>query len=237
MIAIPAVDLKDGNAVQLVGGVPGSDRITLPDPVSVARRWCEAGFTMLHTVDLDAALGRGDNHEVVARIIEESGMQCQVGGGVRDDAAVRSLLDAGTTRVIVGTRAIEDPAWLEHAARQWPERLVVAADVRDGRIVTRGWTHDTGVDATAFIASLASLPLAAVLVTDVGREGRELGVDHELFGRIRGCTDLAIQAAGSIASIDDLNGLRDAGVDAAILGMALYTGTLDATTAAREFGQ
>jgi phosphoribosylformimino-5-aminoimidazole carboxamide ribotide isomerase len=236
MIAVPAIDLRGGEAVQLVGGEPGSERIRIPDPLSLARRWAAAGFTELHIVDLDAALGQGDSRAAAELVMREGGLPCQAGGGIRDDEAIETMLGAGATRVIVGTRAIEDPAWLRAAAVRWSDRLVVAADARDGRIVTRGWTHDTSRRVDDFVARLDALPLAAVLVTDVGREGREQGVDIDLFERLAARTRLPLQAAGGVTTHDDLRGLREAGVTRAVLGMALYTGKLNPETTAREFG-
>jgi phosphoribosylformimino-5-aminoimidazole carboxamide ribotide isomerase len=236
LIAIPAIDLRGGQAVQLVGGVRGSERVRIPDPLSVAAHWAGAGFGALHIIDLDAAFRDGDNRATVNRLVSESGLVCQVGGGVRDDSAIEELIAAGAHRIIIGTRAIEDTAWLLDAALAWPDQLVVAADVRDGHIVTRGWTHDTDIDATAFVTGLDALSLAAILVTDVGREGREQGVDVEMFTGLAKCTRLPLHAAGGISSIEDLRALRDGGIAAAILGMALYTGRLDPITAALEFG-
>jgi phosphoribosylformimino-5-aminoimidazole carboxamide ribotide isomerase len=187
-------------------------------------------------VDLDAALGVGDNRGAAAMLVRECGLPCQVGGGIRDEEAIAAVFDAGATRAIVGTRAIEDAAWLRAAAQRWPGRLVVAADVRDGRVVTRGWTHDTALHAGEYIARLDPLPLAGVLVTDVGREGRQEGIDLQLFAFLAGGTSLPLQAAGGVTTLDDLRGLRDAGVTRAVLGMALYTGRLDPETTAREFG-
>lgn len=234
MIAIPAVDLRDGQAVQLVGGAPETERVRLPDPVAVAQHWVATGFGALHVVDLDAALGHGDNRTIVDRIVTVAGVPCQVGGGLREEAAIDAL--GGVTRLIVGTRAVEDRDWLERVAAANPGRLVVAADVRDRRIVTRGWTRDTRLDAVTFLRSLDALPLAGVLVTDVGREGRLEGVDASLFAGLVRATRHPLQAAGGISTMDDLRRLRDAGVAAGILGMALYTGSIPADQVAREFG-
>lgn len=235
MIALPAIDLRGGQAVQLVGGVPGSERVRLPDPVRVARRWIDAGFAGLHIVDLDAALGEGGNRDAVRALLADSTVPCQVGGGVRDDEAVNALAEAGAERIIAGTRAIEDRPWLEQTTAAYPGTIVVAADARAGHIVTRGWTRATDLDAGDFLDSLDGLSLAGVLVTDVGREGRQQGVDVGLFERLARRASCPLQAAGGIASIDDLRALEALGVAAAVLGMALYTGGIDAATAAREF--
>ena len=140
MKAIPAVDLRDGCCVQLVGGSYAEEKVRLDDPVAVATHWRDVGFSSLHVVDLDAATRVGDNVELVARILALPGLSVSVGGGVRTADQIDALLDAGASRVVVGTRAIEDPAWLEAMAMRFPRRLVVAADVRGREIVTQGWT-------------------------------------------------------------------------------------------------
>jgi phosphoribosylformimino-5-aminoimidazole carboxamide ribotide isomerase len=235
VIAIPAVDLRAGRAVQLVGGRYDAERVSLPDPAAVARGWQDAGFTALHVVDLDAALGLGDNRGAIAAILESVRVPVQVGGGVRDDDAAAALLGLGAARVVVGTRAVEDRPWLETLCARHPGRVIVAADVRDGIVVTRGWTAGADVDGEAFVASLEDLPLAAVLVTDVSREGRMVGADADRFAGLAAASRHPLQAAGGIGGVDDLVALERAGAAAVILGMALYTGTLEPATILREF--
>lgn len=237
MIAYPAIDLRHGRVVQLVGGRPEEERISLPDPVAVARQWVDAGFRALHLVDLDAALGDPPNPRLIGTILETAGIPVQVGGGVRDDDDAARLLDAGATRVIVGTRAVEDRPWLERLAARWPGRIVVAADLKDGWIVTRGWTTGTDLDAERFVADLDPLPLAGVLVTDVGREGRLVGPDTDRFAALARATRHPLQAAGGIKKIDDLRALAAIGAAGAVLGMSLYTGAIEPRAAAREFNQ
>jgi phosphoribosylformimino-5-aminoimidazole carboxamide ribotide isomerase len=159
----------------------------------------------------------------------------QVGGGVRDDEAADSLLAAGAARIVVGTRAVEDRPWLEALALRHPERIVVAADVRDGRIVTRGWRAESGLDGCAFVRSLDDLPLAAVLVTDVSREGRMEGIDAGRFRSLVESTRHPLLAAGGIAGEKDLRELEACGAAGAVLGMSLYTGAVDGAAVATEF--
>ncbi len=236
MIAWPAVDLKEGRVVQLVGGRPGSERISLPDPVGVAGQWVERGFRALHVVDLDAALGTGSNRREIEAILGAVDVPVQVGGGIRDDALADAYLAAGATRVIAGTRAVRDRAWLAALADRHPQRVVVAADARDGEVLVRGWTEGAGLDLLDFIRGLAPLPLAGVLVTDVGREGRLTGADAALFGDVVAAASHPVLAAGGIAGIEDLRRLAAAGVAGAVLGMSIYAGDLDAPSVAREFG-
>jgi len=236
MILYPAVDLRGGKAVQLVGGRTDAQKVELPDPVAVAMKWINAGFRALHVVDLDAALGQGDNRLVIAEILAAVDVPVQVGGGVRSDELVGELLDAGAARVIVGTRAIEDRAWLESITRKHEgTKILVAADVRDENIVTRGWTKDTQINAFSFLQELNALQLGGVLITDVGREGGLGGVDVDKFERLAKVSRHPVQAAGGIRDIDDLRRLNEAGIAGAVLGMSIYTGTIDAMAAAAEF--
>lgn len=239
MIAIPAVDLREGACVQLVGGAYDAEAVRLADPVAVARRWRQAGFSALHVVDLDAATGRGSNAGVIDALLADAllaGTPVQVGGGVRDADAIARLLDAGAARVVVGTRAVRDPGWLAAAASRFPSRLVVALDARGGRVATHGWTRDDGPDAVEVARTLAALPLAGVLVTAVEREGRMQGPDLDLSERMAAAAPFPLIASGGIAAPGDLRALSARGVAAAVLGMALYTGALDPRATAEEFG-
>ena len=231
MIVLPAIDLREGACVQLVGGRYDDERVRHADPVAVARGWRDVGFRGLHVVDLDAATGRGSNAAVVRALLAEPGLTLQVGGGVRDEAAVRELLAAGAARVVVGTRAIEDPTWLAATAAAHPGRLVVAADVRGRRITTHGWSHDDGPDVAEFLAAIETLPLAGVLVTAVHREGALEGTDLELMRDLASATHHRLQSSGGIATLIELRELATA----AVLGMALYTSALPARELAEEF--
>lgn len=235
MIAYAALDLRGGRVVQLVGGRPEDERVSLPDPVAVARRWADAGFRALHVVDLDAALGSGSNRAAVEAILRSVEVPVQVGGGVRDDAAAADLLAAGAAGVVVGTRAVEQTDWVDALAARHPERIVVAADVRGERVVTRGWTEEAALTAPELLDRLAPLPLAGVLVTDVGREGRMEGADATRFADLAGRTRHPLLASGGITTLADLRALERGGVAGAVLGMALYTGALDAGAVAKEF--
>jgi len=235
MIAVPAVDLREGACVQLVGGAYADERVRLADPLAAARHWVACGFTRLHVVDLDAATGRGDNAAVIRDLVAGAGVPASVGGGVRDDAAIDAWLACGAASVVVGTRAVEDPAWLAAVAARHPGRVTVAADVRERRVVTRGWAGDGARGVDEFVASLGGLPLAGVLVTEVHSEGRLAGPDLELVAAVVAATRLPVIASGGIASIQDLARLQQAGAAQAVIGMALYTGALDARAVAKEF--
>ena len=229
MIAYAAIDLRGGRVVQLVGGRVEQERVSLPDPVAVAQRWQQAGFAALHVVDLDAALGTGSNIDAIEQIINTVALPVQVGGGARDDAAVNRLIELGADRVIVGTRAIEDPAWRTRIAQTHPGRIVVAADVRNGIVVTRGWQTATSHHIDTLIQELNRDAFAAVLVTDVSREGQMSGVDEELFAQVARLSDHPLIAAGGIRDNADLKKLARAGAAGAVLGMALYQGAIEAS--------
>ena len=237
MIVFPAVDIRDGCCVQLVGGDYENEMIRLDDPVSVARGWSDRGFRHLHVVDLDAALGKGENSPVVDEIISSWPGDVQVGGGVSTTRRAAELLGAGADRVVVGTRAIEDSEWLADMCRSFPGRLVVAADARNRNLVTRGWTTDTLQDVVEFVRQLDDLDLAAVMVTAVHREGRLHGADVEMMSEVVSSSRHRIQAAGGISGIQNLRLLADAGMSAAIVGMAIYTGTLEPRITLQEFGK
>lgn len=236
MIAAPAVDLRGGRCVQLVGGRPEDERISLPDPLAVARDWWEKGYRTLHVVDLDAALGHGDNLALVEALCSATPATVQVGGGVRDDAAAARVLAAGADRVVVGTRAVDDREWLEALAKRHPGRIMVAADIRDGLVLRKGWTEASSLGILDFVAGLASLPLAGILCTDVAREGRVQGIDLEGAAAVIEASAHPVWISGGVSTMQDLTNLNAAGAAGAVLGMALYTGALDAAAVALEYG-
>lgn len=235
MRAIPAIDLRDGRCVQLVGGDYAKEAIRLDDPLEVAQRWVAAGFSCLHVVDLDAATGRGTNRELVRELIQCSGVPVQVGGGVRDEDAVDEWLDEGASWIVVGTRGVEDPRWLDEQAHRVPGRLVLAADVRDRKVVTRGWAKETDRSVLDLIDELRDVPLGGLLVTAVHKEGKLQGTDLALMADVADVSPWPVLASGGIASVADLRALDDRGISAAVLGMALYTEALDPRYIAEEF--
>jgi phosphoribosylformimino-5-aminoimidazole carboxamide ribotide isomerase len=236
MQVIPAIDLRDGACVQLVGGSYADERLRIADPLAVAENWQELGFGRLHLVDLDAATGRGSNRETVRAILDARGpTQVQCGGGVRNLDAITELFDAGASEVVLGTRAIEDRPWLDDVVLRYPNRIIVAADTRGRQLVTRGWSETNELTIVDFVEELGSLPLAAILVTAVDKEGRMEGPDLVLMEEIILRSKAPLQASGGVRSIDDLHALDELGVSAAIVGMALYTGAMDTQTIIEEF--
>lgn len=236
MIAIPAVDLRGGKCVQLVGGDYDAQKVQLDDPPSVARDWVRTGFNRLHIVDLDAATGRGHNTEVIREILRDAGVPVQVGGGVRDEARIERLLDEGADWVVVGTRAVEDEDWRGEMAHRYPGRLIIAADVRERAVVTKGWAETSRLNVIDFVEELNGLPLGGVLVTAVHLEGKMEGTDLPLMEDVAEASAWPVFASGGVTTLDDMRALEHRGLAGAVLGMALYTGALDARRLAEEFG-
>jgi phosphoribosylformimino-5-aminoimidazole carboxamide ribotide isomerase len=237
MIAIPAIDIREAACVQLVGGSYDAEQIRLNDPAGVAHRWDFAGFRFVHVVDLDAATGRGSNAETIREVLRATSMEAQVGGGVRDEERIESLLDDGAHRIVLGTKAIESLDWLSDMAETFPGTLVVAADVRDRHVLTRGWQRVSDRYILDVIEDLNALPLAGVMVTAVHREGLMQGTDLSLMEEVVEESAHPVCASGGIGSVGDLRALEDRGVASVVIGMALYTGAVDPAAVAEEFAE
>jgi phosphoribosylformimino-5-aminoimidazole carboxamide ribotide isomerase len=235
MLVMPAIDLRAGACVQLVGGSYDREQIRLDDPVGVAREWSRLGFTRLHVVDLDAATGRGSNARVVRDILNERVLETQVGGGVRSADQIERLFHEGADGVVLGTRALEEPGWLADVVEQFPGELIVAADVRERRVVTRGWERTLARHVLDVVEELNDLPLAGIMVTAVHKEGQLRGTDLPLMEDVAELSHVPVIASGGVTTLNDLRALADRGVAGAVVGMALYTGVLDARHVAAEF--
>ena len=235
MIAIPAIDLRAGACVQLVGGSFDEERVRIAEPRDALERWENAGFRRIHVVDLDAAAGWGDNAIAIEDLLESATVPVQVGGGVRSSERVDALIDDGVSQVVVGTRAIEEPEWVAAIAARHPGQIIVAADVRNRRVTVRGWSDTLSLDIADAVDRLAELPLGGLLVTAVHVEGRMKGPDVALIDLVVDRVALPVIASGGVASLDDLRHLESAGAAGAVIGMALYTGALDARAVAEEF--
>jgi phosphoribosylformimino-5-aminoimidazole carboxamide ribotide isomerase len=237
MQVIPAIDLRGGACVQLVGGSYDEERVRIADPIAAAKKWETAGFARIHVVDLDAATERGNNRDVVRDIIASTTMTVQAGGGLRDFDAIENVLCHGAAAAVLGTRALENGPWLREAASRFPGELIVAVDVRERKVVTRGWTRELRLDAIEAVKQLNDLPLAGILVTAVHREGQMKGADLELVREIVDATRHPLQGSGGIGSMKDLDELQSAGASSAIVGMALYTDALNPETVSKEYAK
>ncbi|MFA5896783.1 MAG: 1-(5-phosphoribosyl)-5-[(5-phosphoribosylamino)methylideneamino] imidazole-4-carboxamide isomerase [Thermoplasmata archaeon] len=223
---IPAIDLLGSRAVFLVGGRRETAEVVSGDPVALALEWQRRGAKRLHVVDLDAALGSGENRDVVKAILRAVTIPVQVGGGLRDEDGLRDVLSSGASKAIVGTRAIRDPDWLRSMAVRFPSRLILALD-RDARgLLLEGWQRSAAADPLQLIDLANALPLDGVLFTNVAVEGRLQGVGPATDDLVLRCSRPRI-AAGGVTDRRDVEALRRAGYDHVVVGKALYAGTLD----------
>jgi phosphoribosylformimino-5-aminoimidazole carboxamide ribotide isomerase len=237
VIAIPALDLRGGACVQLAAGSYDEELIRIPDPVGVAIAWRQYGFRHLHVVDLDGVAGRGNNDAVIRAILGATDVEVQVGGGIRSQDLIERCLNEGAQRVVIGTRAVEDPDWLAEMSVVFPGCIVVAADVRDRKILSHGWTRAHPKLVLDLVQDLNGLPLAGVLVTAVHREAAMRGTDLPLMEDVAEAADFPVFASGGLGSLNDLRALADRGVSAAIIGIALYNGAMDPWAVADEFSE
>jgi phosphoribosylanthranilate isomerase len=222
---LPAVDIADGQAVQLVQGVAGSEK-RFGDPVEAALRWQRAGAEWIHLVDLDAAFGRGHNRELQARIVGELDIDVEMSGGIRDDESLKAAMDSGCRRVNIGTAALEQPEWCASAIATYGDRVAVGLDVRGRTLAARGWTRDGG-DLYEVLARLDGEGCARYVLTDVHKDGMLQGPNLDLLHDVCAATDRPVVASGGITGLDDLRalqGLVGEGVEGAIIGTALYEG-------------
>jgi len=223
---VPAVDVQDGQVVQLVGGERGTGK-RYGDPVEAAERWVAAGAATLHLVDLDGAFeGERANAPAIERVVEAVGedVGVQVGGGIRTAEDARSLLDAGVDRVILGTAAVEEPEVVAEISDTHPGTVLVSLDARDGEVVVSGWTEGTGLDPAEAAARYEELGAAGVLFTDVDVEGRLEGVRTDPVRRVVDAVSIPVVASGGVATLDDVRALKGAGAAAVVVGTALYEG-------------
>jgi phosphoribosylformimino-5-aminoimidazole carboxamide ribotide isomerase len=230
----PAIDLRDGHCVRLVEGDFGAETVYGSDPLAVAVTFAAAGARWIHVVDLDAArTGEPVNRAVVGRIaaVVGPGVQIQAGGGVRSVGDADELLSAGVARVVVGTAAVERPALVGEMAARWPGRVAVGLDHRGGEVRVRGWTTGAGLRVTDLVPAAVAAGAAAVIVTDISRDGRLAGPDVPGLGQLVADTGAPIIASGGVRDLADLRALAGLGLVGAIAGTALYEGTLDLASA------
>jgi phosphoribosylformimino-5-aminoimidazole carboxamide ribotide isomerase len=235
VILYPAIDLKDGQCVRVIRGDMATATVFNADPAAQARTWAEAGFSWLHVVDLDGSLaGHAVNGEAVRAILRTVSIPVQLGGGVRTMADLEAWMEAGVSRVILGTVAVRSPDLVRRAARLWPEQIAVSVDVRGGRVAIEGWTQESGLDANTVAKRFEDAGVAALIVTDIDRDGAQLGFNIEAFGAIADQVDIPVIAAGGLASVADIQNLLDrpgTPIAGAVLGRALYAGAFTPTEA------
>ena len=225
-----AIDLLDGKCVRLQQGDYNRETVFSNDPTEVALRWKQAGSRYLHLVDLDGARDGGQvNGRAIERIVATTGLICQVGGGVRDQATIERLLNLGLERVIVGTRALREPGWFAEMANRYPQRLVLGIDARDGMVATHGWLETSTTSAVQLAQHIAQLTdqVAAIVYTDSARDGMLTGPSFEQLQQMQQATSIPAVCSGGVTSLQDIQRLREMQTHAAIVGRALYEGRLD----------
>ncbi len=227
----PAIDLRHGRCVRLQQGDYDRETVFGEDPAAMARHWVEAGAERLHLVDLDAARNEPSeaNRQAIAAILAAVDVPCQLGGGVRDDGAIRSLLSLGLQRLIVGSAALKNPAWFAMACDANPERLCAGIDARNGLVATDGWLETSNTPATELAQDLRrrTAHVAAIIYTDIARDGMMSGPNMPALAEMEQATDIPVVASGGVTTLDDVRSLTAAGTHAAIIGRALYEGTID----------
>ncbi|TWT92545.1 1-(5-phosphoribosyl)-5-[(5-phosphoribosylamino)methylideneamino]imidazole-4-carboxamide isomerase [Neorhodopirellula pilleata] len=227
----PAIDLRHGKPVRLRQGDYDQQTTFGDDPVEFARQWQQAGAECLHLVDLDAA--RGDdptaNREAVRRIVEATGLPCQMGGGVRDEETIEALIDVGVARLVVGSRACRDPQWFTSMCDAHPGKLAAGIDARDGLVATQGWLETSDVRAIDLAKRLreATSNIAAIVYTDIARDGMMQGPNFEGLAEMAAATDIPLVASGGVTTYEDVEKLVAMNMPAAIIGRSLYDGVMD----------
>jgi phosphoribosylformimino-5-aminoimidazole carboxamide ribotide isomerase len=230
VILYPAIDLKDGQCVRVVHGDLATATVFNDDPAAQARAWVAAGFEWLHVVDLNGSTqGRAVNGGAVEAILNAVSIPVQLGGGVRTLENIETWIEAGVSRVILGTVAVRDPELVKIAARRWPEQIAVSVDVRQGKVAVQGWLEDSGLGALEVARRFEDAGVSALIVTDIDRDGALAGFNVEVFGAVADAVDIPVIAAGGLASVKDLERLRarpGRPIAGAVLGRALYVGAI-----------
>jgi phosphoribosylformimino-5-aminoimidazole carboxamide ribotide isomerase len=228
MDVIPAIDLRDGKVVRLLQGQYDRQITYKDEPAEQARQFHADGARWLHIVDLDGAKeGRPVNMESIAAIAGLDLLQIEVGGGIRSEASIRQLLDTGVTRVIIGTKAVSDFEWFGDMARQFKDRLVLGLDARGATVATHGWTENSAQTMLDFAAQADKLPLAAIIYTDIAKDGMLTGPNVDRTQSLVQAVKTPVIASGGVKEVDDIRRLKPIGVAGVIVGRSLYEGTLD----------
>jgi phosphoribosylformimino-5-aminoimidazole carboxamide ribotide isomerase len=239
MFIYPAIDLLHGRCVRLRQGDYSRETVFSDDPAAVARNWVELGADRLHIVDLDGAkAGKPVNGAVIRKIVEAAGVPCQLGGGIRTDADLAAVFDWGVRWAVLGTRALQDPAWVRTVATKHPQRIVLGVDAKNGLVATEGWLEVSSVTAVDLAKQVSAAPLAAVVYTDIAKDGMMAGPNFEALAEMRSAVQLPVIASGGVCTLDHVTRLAAEGTFGCIIGRALYEGSLDlpdALKAARGF--
>ena len=230
MILYPAIDLKDGQCVRLLHGDMDKATVFNASPADQARQFARDGFEWLHVVDLNGAIeGRAVNAEPVNAILNAVSIPVQLGGGIRTYEQVEAWIEAGVSRVILGTVAVENPELVRRAAREWPEQIAVAVDVKDGKVAVKGWVGASDLDAITLSRRFEDAGVAALIITDISRDGAMTGVNVDQVGELADAVNIPVIASGGVASVRDIELLKarkGVPIAGAILGRSLYAGAI-----------
>ncbi len=234
----PAIDLRGGQSVRLRQGDYAQETV-FGDPVEVARRWAAAGATFLHLVDLDGAReGRPVNGDAIRRILDATGLPCQLGGGLREESHLETALGWGVRRIILGTRALQDPPWVRAMCERFPNQIALGVDARNGRVVTEGWLRESELLAVDLVQQFQGCALPAIIYTDISKDGMLQGPNVEATVELaRDAHPIPVIASGGITTLDDVACLAEAGIDGCIIGRALYEGRIDLHEAITRFSK
>jgi phosphoribosylformimino-5-aminoimidazole carboxamide ribotide isomerase len=231
MMIIPAVDIKNGKCVRLFQGRMDAETVFSDDPAAMAKRWENEGAKLIHVVDLDGAIEKcPQNLSSIERIINTVEADVQLGGGIRNERTVKMLLDLGIKRVIIGTEAIRNPKLVKDLCQEFPDRIIVGIDARDGLVAIEGWTKTTQIKAVDLAKRFEDCGVAAINFTDIHRDGMQTGPNIEETRRLAESVSIPVVASGGVSTIEDIKNLmplKAVGVAAVITGRALYTGTLN----------
>jgi phosphoribosylformimino-5-aminoimidazole carboxamide ribotide isomerase len=237
LILYPAIDLKDGQCVRVIRGDLGQATVFNSSPADQARTWSKAGFHWIHVVDLNGAVeGKAANAPAVEAILAAVSTPVQLGGGIRSLPDIERWVEAGVSRVILGTVAVREPNVVREAARLWPEQIAVSVDVRAGKVAVQGWTEDSDLDAITVAKRFEDVGVSALIITDIDRDGTTMGFNVDAFGEIADSVAIPVIAAGGLATVEDivkLKARKGTPIAGAVLGRALYNGAIDPAEALR----
>ena len=236
MYLFPAIDLYEGKAVRLYKGDYNQLTVYNDNPAEVGKAFAAAGAKHIHIVDLEGAKsGTTPNLDTVVRIKQESGLFCEIGGGVRNMDVVKTYMDAGIDRVILGTAAVENPDFVREAVAAYGDKIAVGVDLKDGYVAVKGWTEKSTLDAMTFCKQMQDIGVKTLIVTDISKDGAMQGTNHGLYGDLQTAfPEMQFVASGGVSSMEDIKRLADANLYGAIIGKAYYIGAIDLKTACKE---
>ena len=228
MLIFPAIDLYEGKAVRLLKGDYANMTVYSDHPLEIARDFVAAGAKYIHMVDLEGARdGATPNLSAVAEVCKKTDLFVEIGGGIRNMETVERYFSVGADRVILGTAAVTDEAFLKAAVKAYGERIAVGVDIQDGKVAIRGWTESSGLDAFAFCEKMQALGVRTLICTDISKDGAMMGTNRELYRELAARFSLQIVASGGVSSLEDVKALADLDLYGAIIGKAYYTGAID----------